>query len=88
MHTLVPYYWITHHQESVSIYWLLENIHYSHNVQALQLGAQGPSHGGQKTSRGGVEPERYGNSEYFPITNKYLLFVDYDVSSNTILEYA
>ena len=36
----------------------------------------------------GVEPERYGNSEYFPITNKYLPFVDYDVSSNTILEYA
>ena len=35
-----------------------------------------------------LEPERYGNSVYFPITNKYLLFVNNDVSSNTILEYA
>ena len=37
MHTLVLYYWITHHQESVSICWLLENIHYSHNIQALNF---------------------------------------------------
>ena len=36
----------------------------------------------------GVEPERYGNSVYFPITNKYLLILDDVLSSNTILEYA
>ena len=34
-----------------------------------------------------VEPERYGNSVYFPITNKYLLFLDDVLSSNTVLEY-
>ena len=36
MHTLVSYYWIHHDQQTVSIYWLLENIHFSHNVQALE----------------------------------------------------
>ena len=35
-----------------------------------------------------IEPERCGNSVYFPITNKYLLFPDDVLSSNTILEYA
>ena len=31
-----------------------------------------------------IEAERYENSVYFPITNKYLLFLDNVSSSNTI----